>query len=660
VHFFAKNIDKIPETELATIKANYFEDYRLALSQETINPINLPGSEFVLQLILACRGVGPKEVCFTYNYLTKARYRTLAPYSPEERLACIKYLAIPDSIKRKSVQESLNIPLRKDTNTQATQTINMPSTKKTYFLNLRLKLLGAKLWQKNFEESVKSLLRQLHKLQDRFKLKAAAEPSEPAEPREPPSINFSLPVSGNVSGEDKTNDNEFKAEMMRITAELNRQNETLLKFQVGLAKALNPSPSKSTEDVRLIVNKEIKNVEADLKQLVFDFQNIQSESVNFTSQIDKLNLRLNDSTTNALSLFRSYSEDIKEIKMSTAEVQRSLGEARQQTVLLENNSTQQYLELKEKLIPALESKLMQCKKDIKSEVENLTGTLVKEEPKYFIDMKNEFSTLSAKVTELSSQLVKSKTEPEEIMERIQTDYKTLAENMKTSIESQNRNFKQQVASLPVDFITRGEQLESICKTIRYDYEQLRVTDFTRAMEATEKMANKITKSLPDVESRMREISFFLGEQEKVTREAQLLVQELKSTNVEAFHKLAEAQRTESNKQRLSVEKHRRQGKSFKSAKTAAKRDYIERKQEQTERSIGEEPRDIPIITSYIGDWGSLKEGDIFLFRGQKLVVDAEFNPSIRVIHSGQNGDKWEAQKLANWTWYCRNLRKENR
>jgi hypothetical protein len=157
-------------------------------------------------------------------------------------------------------------------------------------------------------------------------------------------------------------------------------------------------------------------------------------------------------------------------------------------------------------------------------------------------------------------------------------------------------------------------------------------------------------ALPVLEGRTKNLELVLARQDKVLEDARLLTAELRKVTEAQTSTYVKMQRQEQDERLLSVVAERRATKvSNKRAKLAV----AKREVEKNSQAVVKEELDsaVPKIVSFVTEWNSLKKGDIFLYKGLALEVDDHFNPSLRVPHTGQNGDKWEAQKHANANWY---------
>jgi Mg2+ and Co2+ transporter CorA len=160
-------------------------------------------------------------------------------------------------------------------------------------------------------------------------------------------------------------------------------------------------------------------------------------------------------------------------------------------------------------------------------------------------------------------------------------------------------------------------------------------------------------TLPVLEGRTKNLELALARQDKVLEDASLLTAELRKVTEAQTSTYVKMQRQEQDERLLSVVAERRATKvSNKRAKLAvAKREVKKNSQAVLKEELDSA---VPKIVSFVKEWNSLKKGDIYLYKGLALEVDNDFNPSLRVPHTGQNGDKWEAQKHANANW-CRQL-----
>jgi hypothetical protein len=170
------------------------------------------------------------------------------------------------------------------------------------------------------------------------------------------------------------------------------------------------------------------------------------------------------------------------------------------------------------------------------------------------------------------------------------------------------------------------------------------------------VASKITRfgaTLPELVSQSQDIDLRLKSQAAVMKEAKDLIAELRSVTREKLHENIKAKREEEARWLVAAEAERRKNQSTnKKARLTVSRNAIKKQEEQIDAELH---RTVPRVVDFVKEWNSLKIGDIYLYKGSELRVDETFNPSIRISHAGQDGDKWEAQKNANTTWYYRGI-----
>jgi uncharacterized protein YoxC len=145
--------------------------------------------------MLAARGIGPAEVCFTNRFLKAARYRSLTTFTREERRQALLYYAnsIPKGLNRiaikawktslgKLTEKSRKERFRKNV-VSCIQFFYKKAQSKTSSYKLKFKLLQSRMWQINFEKSLKRILRINWRV-----LRAAAEHRPTMHPPEPPQV----------------------------------------------------------------------------------------------------------------------------------------------------------------------------------------------------------------------------------------------------------------------------------------------------------------------------------------------------------------------------------------------------------------------------------------------------------------------------------------
>jgi hypothetical protein len=178
-------------------------------------------------------------------------------------------------------------------------------------------------------------------------------------------------------------------------------------------------------------------------------------------------------------------------------------------------------------------------------------------------------------------------------------------------------------------------------------------EYRTLLRAARELAT-LNLTLPVLESRTKNLELVLARQDKALEDASLLTAELRKVTQAQTSTYVKMQRQEEDERILSVVAERRATKvSNKRAKLAvAKREVKKNSQAVVKEELDSA---VPKIVSFVREWNSLKKGDIFLYKGLALEIDDHFNPSLRVPHTGQSGDKWEAQKHANADWYCRSL-----
>jgi hypothetical protein len=181
------------------------------------------------------------------------------------------------------------------------------------------------------------------------------------------------------------------------------------------------------------------------------------------------------------------------------------------------------------------------------------------------------------------------------------------------------------------------------------FEALKPNEFIQRMDSTDLNIREFKTSIPSVAQKVESISLQLMRQDSVLEAAKELVKELSVLTKEKAEILVKEKRLEADRELLERNKIRVEKKrSFKAAKLEASRNNIRKAQDNIR---GELVTAVPKVVSFVREWASLTKGDIFLFRGRELIVDETFNPSLRITHLGQEGDKWEAQKYANGKWY---------
>jgi hypothetical protein len=152
------------------------------------------GLDSLLTLMLAIRGTGPAEVCFTNSFLKKASYRLSSPMRRLEREATILYFAnsMPKGVNRFAIKSwktalgKLTAIGRRERLTKNTATCIRFFAKlaqpKSGTLKLKLKLLKQRIWQVNFVKRIKMILR----FSWSIRMRASAEHRPSTEPPEPP------------------------------------------------------------------------------------------------------------------------------------------------------------------------------------------------------------------------------------------------------------------------------------------------------------------------------------------------------------------------------------------------------------------------------------------------------------------------------------------
>jgi hypothetical protein len=268
------------------------------------------------------------------------------------------------------------------------------------------------------------------------------------------------------------------------------------------------------------------------------------------------------------------------------------------------------------------------------------------------------------VLELSKLSEESKIDTEkrkqemEIMEKARKELMTAAKENSTfirsaeaTLESHKRLVADEIRKMPGEFISKAGELETRCRELQSNYDKLQVNKFQMEMDQTRFDSKRFTEAIPNLEARMQKLDLFVAQQETALKEARDLTFEMRSYTKDSFRQVAAAQRVEENKFLAEVGKHRRKGKTSSRAKIAAAKANREGAVILTEESTEVKAK----IGNTAKQWGCLKKGDLFLYRGEALEVDDEFNPSLRIRHNNQSGNKWEAQKLANLNWYCRGI-----
>jgi hypothetical protein len=194
----------------------------------------------------------------------------------------------------------------------------------------------------------------------------------------------------------------------------------------------------------------------------------------------------------------------------------------------------------------------------------------------------------------------------------------------------------------------GTHLDAACQT-GFTVDNYEYSSLIRAAGEIHKFDTTLIK----LEGKAQNVGLELDRQEQVMQEARSLISELRLITRDNLDAYAKLKRADDDIRLVRIEAERRQTKaSNKKARLQVARHMSKERESQIKAEIN---NTTPKIVEFVREWNSLQAGDIFIFRGLHLVVDETFNPSIRIAHTGQDGDKWEAQKYANGSWYDRGI-----
>lgn len=339
---------------------------------------------------------------------------------------------------------------------------------------------------------------------------------------------------------------------------------------------------------------------------------LQAEMDKATQGVSAMSSAIDDLRREILGSQQNFSLELKEIKETTKTLQSTLADLRQSQFELNND-------LKTMPLDHFRTKLLSLEESLAKVVtaEQLTTVLQKEK---------ESNVLSIDASHI------------DLRNSIMEDVQKLCLNSQSRLEGKD---------LPTEKSPESESQNNVACQTGFSVSDYEYSSLLRAAEE----AHSFAQIIPKLEGQVQNITLELGRQEEVVGKARSFIAELKEVTETQAYSFYKAKREQENAHLIEVNRHRRANKTTNKQTNLAlaHRDIRER-----ERQIGLEiEKAAPKVEKFIRGWNSLKAGDIFCFKGLSLTIDSTFNPSLRIKHSGQNGDKWEAQKYANGVWYER-------
>jgi archaellum component FlaC len=396
---------------------------------------------------------------------------------------------------------------------------------------LKFKLAYNRIWQRNYEKSIKRLLRSSMSLIIRAFAKYKPDTHRDDELRERVTIQKA----------------EFDNELDQLKAKLEGIDRVL--NETNAIRELKEASSKTEERVALIQNE------------------------------------INELRNETLELQINAAAEISSIKKSTHEMQAGLADIRQSNLDLKNGLHSTNLENAKITLSVLETAL-ETKANVKEQFEKLPSFVT----------------------------------PQQLSDAIQTERDNHIQMLK------------------------GKSIYPDVPVTTYEYYELMA------------MVDRISKfemTLPKLNAQADNVSLILDHQTAVLTEAKSLIKELKSITRSNLEDYVGLRQEEKDKRKLEVEEERwKTHQSHRKAQANVARRSLAGKKEIIKSELD---HSIPRVVTFVNEWNSLKQGDIFLFKGLELRVDETFNPSLRIAHLGQDSDKWEAQKYANTNWYVKGI-----
>jgi chromosome segregation ATPase len=199
--------------------------------------------------------------------------------------------------------------------------------------------------------------------------------------------------------------------------------------------------------------------------------------------------------------------------------------------------------------------------------------------------------------------------------------------------------------VPIDNVDREYRIKEMLKDVKAHLSDPIVKDVRQAAYETNHLAKLLKTDIPNATAEIGKLKLRINQFETTLEKGTEMIKELRKATSDTYSNVARAN-DDLHLKNIQLTKRERL-KAYRERTAHKTRTFTA---EEKEVVSAELKRGVRKVVDFCNEWNSLQSGDLFRYKGDVFEVTEEFNPSLRIQHSGQNGTTWEIQKHANAKW----------